>query len=44
MVARYIELPSAPLSSEAPHGGTPTVRFFFVDKTNIVKFCYNQSD
>jgi hypothetical protein len=38
MAARYIELPPAPLSTEAPHGGTPAARFFFVDNTNIVKF------
>ena len=43
-VARYIELPLAPLSTEAPHGSTPADRFFLVDKTNLIKFCYNQSE
>lgn len=44
MAARYIELPSAPLSSKAPNGDTPAIRIFFVDNTNLIKFCYNQSD
>lgn len=38
MAVRYIKLPPAPLSTEAPHGDTPAVRFFFVDNTNIIKF------
>ena len=44
MVVRYIELPSAPLSTEAPHDCTPAIRFFFVDITNITKFRYNQTE
>ena len=44
MAARYIELPPAPLSTEAPNGDTPAARIFFVDNTNLIKFCYNQSN
>lgn len=38
MPARFIELAPAPLSTKAPNGGTPAVRIFFVDNTNITKF------
>ena len=38
MAVRYIELPPAPLPTEAPHGDTPAAHFFLVDNTNIVKF------
>ena len=38
MAARFLELPSAPLSTEAPNGNTPAIRIFFVDNTNITKF------
>ena len=44
MPTRNFELAPAPLSTEAPHGGTPAARFFLVDNTNIVKFWYNQSN
>ena len=44
MPTRNFELAPAPLSTEAPHGGTPAARFFLVDKTKLIKFCYNQSD
>ena len=44
MAARYIGLPPAPLSTEAPHGDTPAARFFLVDNTKLIKFCYNQSN
>ena len=44
MAVRFIELPPAPLSTKAPHGGTPAVRFFFVDNTNIIKIWYIQID
>ena len=44
MPTRNFELASAPLPSKAPNGDTPAIRIFFVDNTNIVKFCYNQSD
>ena len=38
MTVRYIELPPAPLSTEAPNESTPTARIFLVDNTNIIKF------